>query len=627
MAIKILLADDHPLFRKGLRDLLQGQADFEIVAEAENGREAVDKARAHSPDIVVMDIAMPDLSGIEATREILRETPSTRVVALSMHAGKRFVEEMLGAGAAGYILKKSVPEDIVNGIQAVSAGETFLSPAITGVVVSQFKDLLSGAAQTDDLQGMPSILRTKLHRPVLPPDIVPREKLISRWEEMRKRPVTLISAPAGYGKSTLACLMTEACDCPHSWLSVDEEENDLHTFLTHIVAAIEESFPGACDVTRSLMQGAEPAPASDLGRHLVNDLFNIKSPFILVLDDFHKIREEAVHELMSVLMNHPPQNLHLILLTRRDLPLLTSTLRGRGQINEIGVADLYFSVDETAFFLKHALGRSIDAKHLETIQEALEGWPAGIRLMVQSLNYSGDLDFLLAGLDGGFATIVDYLWNEVLLHQSPEMAKLMSATASLECFCAPLCDVLIEADPVLGAAGINGDEFIARLQKGNLFLVPLDTGDQWFRYHHLFQNLLQRRLNKWWRPEEVATLHSQAKSWLAANTTTSALGDACQASFRGQTDNNGSDAAGVSATPHNAPRASSIIPSPMAEPLTNRELDVLDLLAQRLSNKEIADKLCISTTTVKGHLQNIYGKLSVNKRRDAIDRAKKLGIL
>jgi ATP/maltotriose-dependent transcriptional regulator MalT len=207
------------------------------------------------------------------------------------------------------------------------------------------------------------------------------------------------------------------------------------------------------------------------------------------------------------------------------------------------------------------------------------------------------------------------------------MAKLMSATAILDCFCASLCDVLIEADPALGAAGINGDEFIARLQKGNLFLIPLDTGNHWFRYHHLFQQLLNRQLNKWWRPEEVATLHSQVKSWLAANTTTDALDIASSASFRGPTDNAVSDAAGAIASPPNDPRAPSIIPSPMAEPLTNRELDVLDLLAQRFSNKEIADQLCISTTTVKGHLQSIYGKLSVNKRRVAVERAKKLGII
>jgi LuxR family maltose regulon positive regulatory protein len=317
----------------------------------------------------------------------------------------------------------------------------------------------------------------------------------------------------------------------------------------------------------------------------------------------------------------------LILLTRRDFPLLTSTLRGRGQINEIGVADLYFSVDETAFFLKHALGRSIDAKHLETIQEALEGWPAGIRLMVQSLNYSGDLDFLLAGLDGGFATIVDYLWNEVLLHQSPEMAKLMSATAILECFCAPLCDVLIEADPVLGAAGINGDEFIAKLQKGNLFLISLDTANHWFRYHHIFQQLLKNQLHKWWRPEEITTLHSQINSWCAGNNITLAGIEELSDTLHVPADGSQSQTIAPLTASLPKPRLSSVVQPAMVDPLTNRELDVLELLAQRFSNKEIAEKLCISTTTVKGHLQSIYGKLNVSKRRDATDRAKKMGII
>ena len=136
MTVKILLVDDHPLFRKGLRLLLEEQADFEIVGEAENGREAIDRVQTLLPDVVIMDIAMPGFNGIDATREIVSEKPSIKVVALSMHSGKRFVEDMLQAGAAGYILKKSVPEDIVNGIQAVSAGEIFLSPTITDIVVA-----------------------------------------------------------------------------------------------------------------------------------------------------------------------------------------------------------------------------------------------------------------------------------------------------------------------------------------------------------------------------------------------------------------------------------------------------------------------------------------------------------
>lgn len=628
MATKILLADDHPLFRKGLRDLLKGQDDFEIVGEASNGQEALEQAQKLSPDVVVMDIAMPDVSGVEATRKILSTHPSIKVVALSMHAGKRFVEEMLQAGASGYILKKSVPEDIVNGISAVSAGDVFLSPAITDVLVSEYKVMLESSARDNQKAiPVPPILRTKLHRPPISSDAMPRTALLNRLDNMRSRPVTLISAPAGYGKSTMASLWVDTADCPYCWLSLDEDENDLRTFLSHLVAAIDDKFPGTCDTTRSILEATELPPVRDLGRHLVNDLFDINSALILVLDDFHKIHGEAVHKLVSVLLNHPPMNLHLFLVTRYDMPLLTSTIRGRGQVNEIGAADLHFSVEETVLFLEKVLGLSVDAETAETIQVALEGWPAGMHLMAQSLKHSGDLDRLLTGLQGGFATIVDYLWNEVLANQSAEMLKLMTATASLDCFCASLCDVLIEADTAHGSVKINGDEFIARLQKENLFLIPLDTVNHWFRYHHSFQQILKRQLNKWWRPEEVATLHSQAKSWLAENNTTGAFGIASSASLRGPTDNTVSNAADAIASPLNDPRSSSIIPSPMAEPLTNRELDVLDLLAQRLSNKEIADQLCISTTTVKGHLQNIYGKLTVNKRRDAIARAKKLGIL
>ena len=286
MAIMILLVDDHPLFRKGLRLLLEEQADFKVVGEAENGREAIDRVQALSPDVVIMDISMPDLDGINAAREIVSEAPSTKVVALSMHAGKRFVEDMLQAGAAGYILKKSVPEDIVNGIRAVSAGEIFLSPAITDIVVSKYKELLAKSPSTVKMEDASPILRTKLHRPTLSPDLVPRSDLVARLGELRHRPLTLVSSAAGYGKSTMASLWLEAWDGPHAWLSLDEEEDDLRKFINYLLAAIENAFSGACDTTRSLLQAPELPPVSDLSRYLANDLDQIKDPFILVLDPY-----------------------------------------------------------------------------------------------------------------------------------------------------------------------------------------------------------------------------------------------------------------------------------------------------------------------------------------------------
>jgi len=221
MAITILLVDDHPLFRKGLRLLLEEQEDFRIVGEAGDGREAIDRVRTLSPDVVIMDISMPDFDGIDATRKIVAEVPSAKVVALSMHAGKRYVEDMLQAGAAGYILKKSVPEDLVNGIKTVIQGEVYLSPTITGIVVSEYKELLTKSLSTAQMKDAPPILRTKLQRPALSPDLVPRSDLVARLEELRHRPLTLVSSAAGYGKSTMASLWLEAWDGPYAWLSLD----------------------------------------------------------------------------------------------------------------------------------------------------------------------------------------------------------------------------------------------------------------------------------------------------------------------------------------------------------------------------------------------------------------------
>jgi DNA-binding NarL/FixJ family response regulator len=232
MSITILLVDDHPLFRKGLRLLLEEQEDFSIVGEAGNGREAIDLVRTLSPDVVIMDISMPDFNGIDATRKILSEVPSAKVVALSMHAGKRFVEDMLQAGAAGYILKKSAPEDLVDGIKTVIQGDVYLSPAVAGIVVSEYKALLMKSPSTTQMADVPLILRTKLHRPALTPDLVPRSDLVARLDELLRRPLTLVSSAAGYGKSTMASLWLEAWDSPYAWLSLDEEENDLRMFIT-----------------------------------------------------------------------------------------------------------------------------------------------------------------------------------------------------------------------------------------------------------------------------------------------------------------------------------------------------------------------------------------------------------
>ena len=465
MATNILLVDDHPLFRKGLLHLLEEQDEFRIVGEAGDGQAAIDKARTLCPDVVIMDISMPDLDGIEATRQILSEVPSAKVIALSMHSSKRFVEEILRAGAVGYILKGSVPEDLVKGLRLVIGGDIYLSPAITGIVVSELTQLLEKVPPEKADQTISPLIRTKFRCPSLSSDLVPRSKLVEKFGDFRQRPLTLVSAAAGYGKSTLASLWFEAWGGPCGWLTLDESDNELSNFVNYFLEAICLAIPEACESTRSFFQALQVPSTEAISRHLVNDLDKIDAPFIIVLDDYHKIRNKEVHDLISNLLVHPPQNMHLIIVTRRDPPLLINMLRGRDLVNDIRTADLAFTTDETTLFFRKSAGISVDDKTAELIMRKFEGWPAGIRMVSRTPNYLSDLGKGLPELKGNFPMIMDYLMAEVLSNETPRVAQMMVLTSLLDCFCAPVVDYFKEFDFSYGRDDISGVDFIGRLKK------------------------------------------------------------------------------------------------------------------------------------------------------------------
>jgi len=441
MPATIVLVDDHPVFRQGLYHLLAKEKDLRVVGEADDGQMAIDLVRRHAPDLVVMDISMPNLDGIEATRRILSEFPGTRVVGLSVHSSKQFVSDMLQAGVAGYILKESVPEEMIEGIRSVLAGEVYLSASISDIVVSEYKKLLSEAEQTAETPSEP-ILKTKLHRPPISADIIPRVRLIEQLEEGRQRTMTLISAPAGYGKSIVASQWLEACGCPGAWLSLEESDNDLRVFLTYLLAAIEKVFPTVNLKTQSLVHAAELPPVKVLSRYILNDLDDVDEPFILVLDDFHQIKEMAVHDLLVEMLHHPSPMLHLALLTRRDPPLPLGMLRAQGRLTEIGMEHLRFTDAETKTFLERVLHAPIDEGKAAILDAKMEGWVTGLRLAALSLGRKEDADRFLQGLEEGTPLVTDYLIQEVLSAAPPAMARDLMAASILDRFCAPLCDVL-----------------------------------------------------------------------------------------------------------------------------------------------------------------------------------------
>ncbi len=361
------------------------------------------------------------------------------------------------------------------------------------------------------------LIRTKLHRPLVYRNHIQRPHLLERLEKNRQRPLTLVSAPAGYGKSTLVSDWLDSCDSPSAWLSLDEQDNDLGKFLSYLLAAVETIFPHAVSKTMTLVNALTLPPLSTLTGTLVNELDRIEQPFILVLDDYHLIKETAVNNLIAETLKHPPQSFHLVIVGRRDPGLPISTLRAQSKLAEIRTPDLRFSVAETETFLNQVMGIQIDPSTVVAVEEKTEGWVAGLRLAALSMRHQGTLDPKLLEPQVDAQYVMEYLFNEVFSHQPPEINQYLLGTAILDRFSGPLCEAvcLPGVDPLTCEFG--GWNFIAWLKSENLFLIPLDPENRWFRYHHLFQKFLINQLKRHCSADEIKTHHAQASVWFFEN--------------------------------------------------------------------------------------------------------------
>jgi LuxR family maltose regulon positive regulatory protein len=365
------------------------------------------------------------------------------------------------------------------------------------------------------------LIRTKLYRPRTTGDLVPRTRLLERLEERRGRPLTLVVAPAGYGKTTLVSSWLEACDRPNAWLSLDEGDNDLSLFLSYFAAAIQTLFPDAVDQTSALLNAASLPQPDVLARSLINELDQIEGPFFLVLDDYHLIQNMAVHDLLTELFRYPPRALHLVLASRSDPPLSLTTLRARSQVTEIRAPELRFTRMETVAFLEQQMGMPTDDGAVSALMEQLEGWVTGLRLLTLSLRHRGSTNLTLDNSRGSISYAMDYLGAEVLENQPRAIRDCLLRTAILDRFCAPLCEAVcsdsIQARASSSEEDLDGVAFLEWVETANLFVTRLDDQHEWYRYHPLFQELLQDQLKKTLDAGGVAALHRRASTWYAEN--------------------------------------------------------------------------------------------------------------
>ncbi len=357
-----------------------------------------------------------------------------------------------------------------------------------------------------------SLVHTKLSRPRSGSDVITRTRLIERLNAGLGGSVTLISAPAGYGKTTLLVEWLQASDRPSAWLSLDANDNELLIFVHSLTAALQTIFPDAFQSTASLLKAPLFPPANHVATLLLNDLADVPEDIILVLDDYHLIHTSEVHTLLDLLIRHLSPQLHLVLATRSDPPLPLARWRAKGYLNELRSADLRCTLEETEAFLTRVLGSVEVHETAGVLEELTEGWFAVLRLAALSLRSAADHAAFMERLRSyPDRSMNRYLVEEILAQQTPAVQELLERTSILEQFCAELCVAVVGSDTSYEQAQATLDW----LERSNLLLVTLDERRGWFRFHHLFQQLLQKQLQAHNSQEEVATLHRRASVWYA----------------------------------------------------------------------------------------------------------------
>src|ERR671917_2175836 len=347
------------------------------------------------------------------------------------------------------------------------------------------------------------LLKAKLYVPRGRADAVPRPRLYERLEEGARHELTIVSAPAGFGKTTLLADWSWRSELPVAWVSLDERDDDPVRFFLYLIAAIETIHDGFGESTRAFLSSLHSREELEpVLTALSNEILESPRDFVLVLDDYHSIRSEVIHDALAFLLEHLPPPMHLIVSGRERPPLPLSRLRARGRLTELRVPDLRFTLEEATDFLGRTMGLNLSGERVVALEKETEGWVAGLQLAAHALR--ADEDDAVEALAGSARHVFDYLADEVLSRPPEDVREFLLETSIVETLSGPLCEALTDTT--------DGQEMLEWLERNNLFLVPLDDESRYYRYHHLFAAFLRERLKRV-SPDAILELHRRAGHW------------------------------------------------------------------------------------------------------------------
>ena len=434
-----------------------------------------------------------------------------------------------------------------------------------------------------------SLLATKLHVPILRSHLVHRLRLIQKLQKGMERSLILISAPVGFGKSTLLSDWLITCTNRTAWLSLEPQDDEPTRFFSYLFAALRTQVPYLTVPGPEVLHSLYLSSIETVLTLLINELQQrntAQENMILVLDNYQVVTNESIHQALSFLLEHLPSWMHLVLATREDPPLPLARLRGRGDLLELRANDLRFTQEEASSFLLEVMNLPLSQEECSLLQARTEGWITGLQLAALALQGCEDSKAFIMAFSGSHHYVMDYLIQEVLKRQSATIQDFLLQTSILDRLCASLCDA------VTGQGGSQA--ILDYLERANLFLVALDEAGQWYRYHRLFAGALRQQL-KQTDPSLIPELHRRANRWYSQQ--------------------------GLNIEMVPLMWGTPVIPS---EPLTSREHEVLLLLLDGASNREIADRLVLSMNTVKRHVLNICRKFDVRSRSQVIAKLQTL---